>query len=133
MDKRNIVFFDGVCNLCNSSVDLIMRKNRKKDIYFSSLQSGFAKEFLAADNIGQGDLDTIIYYTGGKFYFRSTAVLKITKKLSGGYKLLQVFLIVPRFIRDGVYRWVAKNRYRFFGKRDTCRLPTAEEKALFIE
>ena len=133
IEQRTILFFDGVCNLCNSSVDLVMRKNRGQDIYFASLQSDFAARFLGAHGIRNTDLDTMIYYTKGKFYFRSSAVLQMTKKLRGGYPLLAAFLAVPKLIRDGVYKWVAKNRYRFFGKRDTCRLPTPEEKKRFVE
>lgn len=137
MDQKyetyTILFFDGLCNLCNRSVDFVIRKNKKRDIHFASLQSDFAKEFLKMHNVSSTDLDTMIYYTEGKFYFKSTAVLKMTKKLNGGYKLLPAFLIVPKIIRDGIYSWVAKNRYRFFGKRDTCRVVTAGEKLLFID
>jgi predicted DCC family thiol-disulfide oxidoreductase YuxK len=132
-EKYNIVFFDGVCNFCNSTVDIIYRRNKAKDIYYSSLQSEFARSFLAEHHIDSTDLDTIIYYSNNNFYFRSDAILQLSKKLSGLNKLLPAFLIVPKFLRDGVYSWIARNRYKFWGKKETCRIPTAEEKQHFLE
>lgn len=129
----DIVFFDGVCNFCNSTVDLIYSRNRKRNIYYSSLQSEFATSFLGGHGINSTDLDTVIFYSGGKFYFRSSAILQIFKHLTGGYALLSGFLIVPSFIRDGFYKWFAKNRYKFFGKKETCRIPSPEEKQYFLE
>lgn len=129
----DIVFFDGVCNFCNSTVDLIYSKNKKRNIFYSSLQSEFAKEFLGQHGINSTDLDTVIFYTAGEFYFRSSAILQIFKHLSGGYKFLSVFLVFPTFIRDAVYKWFAKNRYKFFGKDETCRIPSAEERKSFLE
>jgi len=127
----NIVFFDGVCNFCNATVDLIFRHNKKRDLYYASLQSDFAKRNLPAETLG--DLDTIIFYTNGKLYYRSTAALQIAGHLSGFYRGMRSLLLVPRFLRDGVYRLIAKNRYRLFGKKDSCRLPSPEEKKYFIE
>jgi predicted DCC family thiol-disulfide oxidoreductase YuxK len=132
LKKLNIVFFDGVCNFCNSTVDIIYRKNSAKDIYYASLQSEFARSFLKEHSIDSTDLDTIIYYSGEKFYFRSDAILQLSKKLSGLHKLLSAFMIVPKFLRDGIYSWIAKNRYKFWGKKETCRIPTAEEKQQFL-
>jgi predicted DCC family thiol-disulfide oxidoreductase YuxK len=129
----NIVFFDGVCNFCNTTVDKIWAKNKKRNIYYSSLQSDFAKRFLSEHGINATDLDTVIFYTGRKFYMRSTAILQVAKHLSGIYRVLPGFLMIPPFLRDGIYRWIAKNRYRFFGKKETCRIPTPEERHYFIE
>ena len=109
-NQSKIVFFDGVCNFCNSSIDTIFRKNKKKNLRYSSLQSDFAKKFLSEHRIDTKELDTIVFFSNEKFYFRSSAVLEISKELSGIYICLPVFYIVPRFIRDGIYRWVAKNR-----------------------
>lgn len=132
VDNRNIVFFDGVCNFCNASVDIIFKRNKKRNLFYSSLQSEFAKSFLATHSVDFSNLDTMIYFSGGVFYFRSDAALQIAKRLNGGYRLFAAFLIVPRFIRDGIYNWVAKNRYRFFGKKETCRIPNEEEKSFFL-
>jgi predicted DCC family thiol-disulfide oxidoreductase YuxK len=131
--NSNIVFFDGVCNFCNSTVDMIYSKNKKRNIFYSSLQSEFAQKFLGNNGINTNDLDTVIFYASGKFYFRSGAILQISKHLNGGYKLLSVFVIIPAFIRDGIYKWIAKNRYKFFGKKETCRIPSPEEKQYFLE
>jgi predicted DCC family thiol-disulfide oxidoreductase YuxK len=131
--NHNIVFFDGVCNFCNSTVDWVYRNNKKKDIYYSSLQSEFAAKFLGQNGINTTDLDTIIFYEAGKFYFRSTAILRICKHLRGGYRFLIAFFLIPSFVRDGVYKWIAKNRYKFFGKKETCRIPSPEEKQYFLE
>lgn len=131
--NKNIVFFDGVCNFCNSTVDRIWMNNPKRDIYYSSLQSPFAKKFLREQGIDATDLDTVIFYSEGKVYLRSTAILQITKHLKSGYRLLPLLMIIPSFIRDNLYKWFAKNRYKFFGKKETCRIPTAEERNYFIE
>ena len=130
--QDKIVFFDGVCNFCNASVDLLFRKNKKKNLRYAALQSDFAKKLLAENSIDTKETDSIIYYAGGKFYFRSSAVLQLSKELSGIYRLLPVFYIVPRFIRDGIYKWIAKNRYKWFGKKETCRIPTKEEQKYFF-
>jgi predicted DCC family thiol-disulfide oxidoreductase YuxK len=90
-------------------------------------------QFLKEHGISSTDLDTVIFYTKRKFYVRSSAVLQIAKHLNGPYRLMPGFLIIPAFLRDGAYRWFAKNRYKFFGKKETCRIPTAEEKNYFLE
>ncbi len=127
----DIVFFDGVCNFCNAAIDMIYRRNKKKNLYYSSLQSDFAKRNLPPEALK--DLDTIIFYSGGKLYYRSSASLQIAKHLTGIYRLTVALLIFPRFIRDAVYKFIAKNRYKWFGKRETCRIPTDEEKNYFLE
>lgn len=134
MEKHpdKIIFFDGVCNFCNSSIDRIFRYNKKKNLKYASLQSDFAKKFLGDRNIDTQNLDTIIYYADDRFYFRSTAILKVAKELSGGWRLLPALFVFPRVIRDIVYDWIAKNRYKWFGKKETCRIPTKEEQNYFI-
>lgn len=127
-----IVFFDGVCNLCNSSVDFIMKHDKNKMFKYASLQSEFAKNHLKLTN--QMDFDSIVLYSpDGKIYDRSSAALKITKHLGFPTNLLFLFIIIPKPIRDIVYNFIAKNRYRWFGKKETCRIPTPEERALFVE
>lgn len=131
-DKK-IVFFDGVCNLCNSSVDLTLKKNLKENLYFASLQSDFTQDFFGQMNYRTEDLKSIIFYSEGKFFKKSTAVLKICKELSGFYFLLSYFEILPKNFRDFFYEAVAKRRYKIFGKKDTCRVPTQSEKNRFLE
>ncbi|MCW3084113.1 MAG: thiol-disulfide oxidoreductase [Bacteroidetes bacterium] len=127
----DIVFFDGVCNFCNAAVDRIYRRNKKRNIYYSSLQSEFAKKNLPPE--ATNNIDTIIFYSGGNLYYRSSAVLQIAKRLDGAYRLLVALYIFPRFIRDAVYKLIAKNRYKWFGKKESCRIPTAGEKKYFLE
>ena len=135
MEKKyrgyDIVFFDGVCNFCNAAIDRIYRTTKKRNIYYSSLQSGFAKRNLPQEAINNAD--TIIFYSRGKLYYRSSAVLQIVKHLNGAYRLLIALYIFPRFIRDAVYRLIAKNRYKWFGKKESCRIPADEEKKYFLE
>jgi predicted DCC family thiol-disulfide oxidoreductase YuxK len=130
---HNIVFFDGVCNFCNTTVDRIWMNNPRRDIYYSSLQSDFAKVFLKKHGVDANDLDTVIFYSNNRIYTRSSAILEIAKHLGGIYKILPVFSIVPPFLRDAVYKLIAKNRYKFFGKKESCRIPTAEERSYFID
>jgi predicted DCC family thiol-disulfide oxidoreductase YuxK len=128
-ESSEIVFFDGVCNLCNAFVDFLMRK--KTSLKFASLQGKTAKELLPPDFTTA--FPSVVYYSWGKLETESTAAIRILSKLGGPYKLLKVFLIVPPFIRDSVYRFIANHRYAWFGKRETCRLPTPEERAQFLD
>ncbi|SFW16658.1 thiol-disulfide oxidoreductase DCC family protein [Cellulophaga fucicola] len=135
LENKKIIFFDGVCNLCNNFIDQIIHKDHKKIIYYSSLQSDITKELLKPFNVEVTDstLSTIFFYENGKLYKQSTAVLKVYTNLSTGYRILaKILLVIPSFIRNGVYNFIAKNRYRFFGKKETCRLPSQEEKDQFI-
>lgn len=135
LKDKKIIFFDGVCNLCNNFIDQIIQKDKKKIIYYSSLQADITKELLKPFNIEVTDktMSTIFFYENGKLYKQSTAVLKVYTNLSTGYSVLaKTLLVIPSFIRNLVYNFIAKNRYRFFGKKETCRLPTQEEKDQFI-
>ena len=130
---KPIIFFDGVCNLCNSSVQFILKKDTNNVFLFSSLQSDAAKGILLQYNLENFDLSSIILVENSVIYQKSTAVLRIAKRLTGISKYVYVFIIVPKFIRDGVYSLIAKNRYKWFGKRDSCMLPTAAIKLRFLE
>ncbi|MFC4619548.1 thiol-disulfide oxidoreductase DCC family protein [Camelliibacillus cellulosilyticus] len=131
-DIHAIVLFDGVCNLCNKSVQFIINRDRKGYFLFSSLQSPTAKGLLDTYRIQSPSLSTIILIEKDQFYTESTAVLRICKRLNGLWKGLYLFIIVPKVVRDGVYRWIAKRRYKFFGKRDTCMVPTQENQRRFL-
>jgi len=135
MNDSPILFFDGVCNLCNSSVNFVIDHDPKGAVHFAALQSDVAREKLSAHGIsaGQGgDYDSMVLLDGGRVYVRSSAALQLAKYLSFPWSIARVFLIVPRPIRDFVYGIVAKNRYAWFGKSDTCRVPTPELKARFL-
>ncbi len=127
---RRIIFFDGVCSLCNGFVDFVIKRDSKNLFKFSSLQSGTATSVLGS-NFG---LATIVFYDDGHQHIKSTAVLKILFQLGGGWTLFAIFASgIPVILRDLIYNFIAKNRYKFFGRRQTCRLPTETERKLFLE
>ncbi|MEJ2006247.1 MAG: thiol-disulfide oxidoreductase DCC family protein [Cyclobacteriaceae bacterium] len=128
------MFFDGVCNLCNGFVDFILRRDPKGKFRFASLQSAAAEEYLRNHDVTTGnDPDSVVLLTpGDEVYTESTAVLRIAGILGGAWPLMKAFYIFPGWFRDRVYRWVAKNRYSWFGQRDTCRMPTEEERKRFL-
>ena len=127
-----VIIFDGVCNLCNGFVDFIVRRDADGIFQFASNQSEAGEEILSQAGITDFEADTIVLVQGGTAHTRSTAVLRIAGQLGLPWKLLRVFVLVPAPVRDFVYRLVAKNRYRMFGKRDTCRIPTPEERSRFL-
>jgi predicted DCC family thiol-disulfide oxidoreductase YuxK len=130
-ERNSIVFFDGVCNLCNSSVDFVIARDKAHKFRFSSLQSEYAKKTLNLQN--ETDFGSFILYKDNKTYQKSTAALMVAKELDYPIKLIYAFIIIPEPIRNFIYSIIAKNRYRWFGKKETCRLPTPQERALFIE
>lgn len=130
---KPIILFDGVCNLCNRGVQFIIKKDKKKKFLFASLQGKTGQEVLKKFNLQANDLNSFILADGDKIYTRSTAALRIAKQLSGVWKLLYGYMIVPRFIRDAVYNWIARNRYKWFGKKDECMVPTPELKERFLD
>ena len=132
-DNQHIILFDGVCNLCNSSVQFVINHDPNHLFNYAPLQGDTAKDLLANSDSPGLDLDSVVLVEDGKVYDRSTAALRIARKLKGGWPLLYGFIIVPKFIRDGVYNWIAKNRYRWFGKKESCMIPTPELKSKFLD
>jgi len=130
---QQIVFFDGVCQLCNRSVNFLIKQDKKNVLKFASLQSAYAQNVVPKALLNHEKLDSIIVYTDGKFYDRSIAVLKLCKILGGLFTVFLIGYLLPRFIRDGLYSFIANNRYRWFGKTDQCRVPTAELKKRFLD
>lgn len=127
-----VVLFDGVCNLCNSSVNWIIDHDKEGKFKFASLQSVYGQNVVKQFNLTGEYMDTVLLLDGDKLYKRSEAVLRIAKHIGGIYSLAYVFIIVPAFIRNFFYNFVARNRYRWFGKQDACRIPTPELKAKFL-
>lgn len=127
-----VLFFDGYCSLCNGLVDWLVRRDKGNRLQFASLQGETAKTHLPSAFRTTGDVDTVLYMREGKIFERSTAILHLLMDLGLPWALVAVFFIVPRFLRDFIYRRVANNRYRWFGKRDTCRIPTLAEKNKFL-
>ena len=125
-----VVFFDGVCNLCQSSIRYLIKHDKKNALKFASLQGPYAKSFLPTTELES--LDSILFYDGENLYKKSSAVLKLSKLLGGWHRLLLLGHLLPVFIRNGLYDLVAKNRYQWFGKQDQCMQPSAELKSRFL-
>jgi len=130
--KPSIILFDGVCNLCSSFVQFIIRHDSRAKFKFSSLQSEVAQKILAQFNIPPNELRTIVLVEDGKVYLRSRAVLRVARRLDGAWKISALFYIFPSFISDAIYNFISKYRYKVFGKRDTCLVPTPELKSRFL-
>jgi predicted DCC family thiol-disulfide oxidoreductase YuxK len=133
MDTRPVVLFDGVCNLCNRAVQFIIKRDKKKQFRFAALQGKGGNDLLKKFDLPANLFNSFILVEGDKVYTRSTAALRVAKKLSGGWKLLYGLMIVPRFIRNAVYNVIAKNRYKWFGKRNECMIPAPGLKERFLD
>lgn len=127
-----IVLFDGVCNLCSGSVQFILKRDPEARFRFASLQSEVGQTIQAEHGLDSGALSSVLLLEDGRLYRESAAALRIARHLPGAWKLLAAFKIVPRPIRDGLYRLIARNRYRWFGKSETCWLPTPELRGRFL-
>lgn len=132
MKEGPVILFDGVCNLCNGSVQYVIRHDRHAIFKFASLQSDSGQQLLHKYHLPQSNFNSFVLIQDDKAYTRSTAALKVAAKLSGIVKLLYGFIIVPAFIRDAVYNFIARNRYKWFGKKDTCMIPTPALKSRFL-
>lgn len=133
MHTHPILFFDGLCNLCTASVQFIIRHDPKQRFRFASLQSTTARSILGQPVLATDQPDSFLLWENGTVYSRSEAALRVTKRLSGAWPLLYVFRIVPVGIRDGIYHIVARNRYRWFGRKNECWVPSAALQQLFLE
>lgn len=128
----HLLLFDGVCTLCNSSVDFVIQRDSHRRFRFASLQSEVGQQVLREHGLSQTELDSVLYLQNGVLHTKSGAALRIAAQLNGFWPVFAVFLLIPPFLRDWVYAWVARNRYAWFGKRETCRVPTPEERSLFL-
>jgi predicted DCC family thiol-disulfide oxidoreductase YuxK len=134
LNGKQLILFDGVCNFCNSTVLKVIKHDKNNLFVFASLQSETGKKVLNHFSIDATKIDSIVLVTSEeKFYIKSSAALKIGKHFSGLWKLFQFFWIIPTPIRNVVYNYIAKNRYKWFGKKDNCMIPTPELKAKFID
>lgn len=125
--------FDGVCNLCNASVQFVIKRDRDNTFKFASLQSAYGQQLMQREGFSTENLTSFILVENGKAYRRSTAALRVAKQLPGAWPLLYVFILVPPFIRNAVYDFIAANRYRWFGKQEACMVPTPELRSRFIQ
>jgi predicted DCC family thiol-disulfide oxidoreductase YuxK len=132
MSSQPIILFDGICNLCNNAVSFVIKRDKKSVIQFAALQTDPAKKLLAQFNLPTQSINSVILIEKGVMYTQSTAVLKICKHLNGLWPLLYGLIIVPTFIRNGTYQWIAKNRYQWFGKKEKCMVPSPELSDRFL-
>ncbi|MBA3972285.1 MAG: DUF393 domain-containing protein [Bacteroidetes bacterium] len=132
LENKSIVLFDGVCNFCDNSINRIIRHDKKNRFSFAPLQSDIGKKLARQYGINTEKIDSIILIENGKAYTKSTAILRISKHLNMLYPLMYGFMIFPSFLRNSVYDVIAKNRYKWFGKKETCMIPTAEVRSKFI-
>ncbi|WP_194767641.1 thiol-disulfide oxidoreductase DCC family protein [Tamlana sp. I1] len=132
---KKLILFDGVCNLCNSSVQYVIKHDKKDLFMFTALQSDTGKAIIEKFKIDTTQIDSILLYHPEKdtISYKSTAALKVALKLGFPTNSLGVFLIIPAFIRNWVYDFIAKNRYKWYGKKESCMIPTSELRSKFLD
>jgi len=128
-----LILFDGTCNLCNASVNFIIDRDPHREFRFASLQSRLGKDMAARAGLKPDELETLVLVDAGIFYTRSAAALRIVSRLAAPWSMLYVLVAVPRPLRDALYGWVARNRYRWFGQTECCRIPTPDIRDRFLE
>lgn len=131
--EPKIILFDGVCNLCNGAINFIIKHDPKGTFKFASLQGETGKRLLQQHQINPAETDSIVLIDKENVSVKSSAALRIAKYLDKGFPLLFGFMIVPKFIRNAVYDFIAKNRYKWFGKKESCMIPTPELKSRFLD
>lgn len=127
-ENHKIILFDGVCNLCNSAINFVIKRDKKNVFKFATLQSEYAEKL----GLDASKMDSIVLIDGENQYSKSSAALHIARQLSSGYPLLYAFIVLPKFFRDWVYDYIAKNRYKWFGKKERCMIPTPELQEKFL-
>ena len=132
-EDKPIILFDGICNFCNAMVNFIIRQDKKKVFRFATLQSNAGQALLNRFQIDWKANDSFVVIEKDKAYLKSNASLRLYNKLPWYWKWTQVFWIVPKFLRDGVYNFIARNRYKWFGKKEECMIPTPEVKERFLD
>ena len=132
--NKKIILFDGVCNLCNTSVQYVIKHDKKDLFRFVALQSETGQRIIKHIGISTSNIDSIVLYEPGvAYYYKSNAALEIAKNLGGIFTYGTIFKIIPTSLRDSIYDYVAKNRYKWYGKQDNCMIPTKELKDKFLE
>jgi len=132
-NDKKIILFDGVCNLCNSSVQYVIQHDKKDEFRFVALQSELGQKIIKHIGIANTNIDSIVLYLPGiAYHYKSSAVIEIAKSLQGFFNYGMLFRIIPNALRDAVYDYIARNRYKWYGKKESCMIPTPELKAKFL-
>lgn len=133
MRRDYLILFDGVCNFCNYWVRFALKRDQKQMLSFGTLQGNTAQSVLPLHGINEKEIASVVFIENGKLWQNSSAVLRICRHLSGAWKLFYVLMIIPAPIRDFIYKMIAKNRYRWFGKRESCMVPDTSMKDRFVD
>ena len=133
MLPESILLFDGHCSLCNGAVDFVLKRDIRKKLLLASIQGTAGQGVLKKYELPPSYLDTLVVVEQGKVYLGSTAALRVARLLGGGWPLFYGLIIIPKGIRHHIYQWISSHRYQWFGRRDTCRMPTADESAHFLK
>ena len=133
MLPKSILLFDGHCSLCNGAVDFVLKRDPKKKLLLASIQGPAGQGVLKKYDLPPSYLDTLVLVEQGKVYLGSTAALRVALLLGGGWPLFYGLIIIPKGVRDRIYQWISEHRYQWFGRRDSCRMPTASESAHFLK
>jgi predicted DCC family thiol-disulfide oxidoreductase YuxK len=129
----NLILFDGVCNLCSASVQFVIRHDPAGKFRFAAIQSQVGREIFQSHGLDPADLQTFVFITSGRIFLRSDAAIEVVSRFGGAWRFLRVFQFVPRIVRDSIYSIIARNRYRWFGRKEVCMIPTPEIKERFLE
>jgi predicted DCC family thiol-disulfide oxidoreductase YuxK len=129
----NLILFDGVCNLCNASVQFVIRHDRAGKFRFAAIQSEIGREIFQRHGLDPANLQTFVLITDGRIFVRSDAAIEVVARFGGAWRLLRIFSLVPRSVRDAIYSFIAQNRYRWFGRQEVCMVPTPEIKERFLD
>ena len=132
-ESFSVIYFDGVCVLCNTGVDFVMRRDRRRKFRYATLQSERGQALLRNMGLPPDAFDTFILDEDGRRFDKSTAALRISRGMTGLWPLMYVFIAIPRPLRDAAYSWLAKRRYQTLGQRDSCRAPTDDDRHLFLD
>lgn len=132
MNSQPIILFDGICNLCDGAVQFVIKHDPENQFLFASLQSEAGQRLLKQYKLPVENFNSFILIQDEKVYSKSTGALKVARQIKGVWSWLYIFIIIPAFIRDAVYAWIAQNRYKWFGKKEACMIPTPELKARFL-
>ena len=132
MNENPVILFDGVCNFCNGAVNFTIKRNKDTTINFAPLQSEAGRALVKQYGLPENDMRSFLFIENEKIYNRSTAALRVCRHLKGLWPLCYGFIIVPPFIRNGVYDFIAKNRYKWFGQKEECMVPSADVRARFL-
>ena len=132
MYRESILLFDGHCSLCNAAVDFVLKRDAKKKLLFASIQGSEGQRVLKMYQLPPSYLETLVLVEQGQVYLGSTAALRVARLLGGCWPLFYSLIIIPKGLRDRIYQWIGTHRYKWFGRRASCRIPTASEKSCFL-